>query len=198
MRMYSTCYGRGTCYGCKLNGGIVEQSPSKEINCSEMFQPRGSLSVQNVLGLRPSRLNCLTAICPPCYVIAQQRPSPDICMCMYTYVCICMYVYVCMYMYVCVCMYVCMCMYVYVCMCMYVCVCMYVCMCMYVYVCVCMYVYVCVFIVLLTSSWYIQTLHITTNVPPSRLPHYPHIPTFTPHCHCRVHLVTAETRGLEE
>ena len=93
---------------------------------------------------------------------------------MYVYVCIMyVYVYVRMYVYVCVCTYV------------YVCVCM------------CMYVYVCVFIVLLTSSWYTQTLHPTTNVPPSPLPHHPHIPTFIPHCHCRAPLVIAETRGLK-
>ena len=30
---------RGSCYGIKPNGDVVEQSRSKGVNCSETFQP---------------------------------------------------------------------------------------------------------------------------------------------------------------
>ena len=30
---------RGSCYGIKPNGDVVEQSRSKEVNCSETFRP---------------------------------------------------------------------------------------------------------------------------------------------------------------
>lgn len=81
-------------------------------------------------------------------------------------------------------------------MCLYVYACVYI---QYVYVCVCMCMYsMCMYEYLLYAHIQLeQTFHITTNVPPSPLPHHPHIPTFTPHCHCRVPLVTAETRELE-
>ena len=33
--LLNKCCGRGSCYGVKLNGDVVEQSRSKEVHCSE-------------------------------------------------------------------------------------------------------------------------------------------------------------------
>ena len=65
--------GRGLCYGVKPNGDVVEQSYSKKVNCSEMFQPPGSLSVtkrdQNVsLQLTPNLAIWLLSNISLCYM----------------------------------------------------------------------------------------------------------------------------------
>ena len=54
--------GRGSCYGVRLSGDVVEQSHNEGINCSQTFRPQGSLSVTEQLcdWQRPSRWKYLT------------------------------------------------------------------------------------------------------------------------------------------